>query len=182
MNIDKNVCVSVIIPVYNSETRIKICLDSVKKQTFENFEVIIINDGSTDNSLNIIDAFCESDSRFRVISTSNQGVSAARNLGIKYSEGDYIALIDSDDVLNESYLQCLYENIRKTNSDIAFVDIMYSSRQFDSVRIDKDRCMTAKEFIQGSFCNIKTGHLIGAPFAKMIRKSLIVENNIWYEV
>ena len=94
---------SIIIPVYNTEKYIRKCLDSVKKQTYKNYEVIIINDGSTDNSLEIINEYTK-DKRFKVYSIKNGGLSNARNQGLKYVTGDYICFLDSDDYLNEDLL------------------------------------------------------------------------------
>ena len=89
--------ISVIIPVYNTERYLPRCLDSVLSNTYDNLEVICINDGSTDNSINILDNYKVSDERVVVINQKNSGVSAARNAGINVATGEYIAFIDSDD-------------------------------------------------------------------------------------
>lgn len=99
---------SIIIPVYNTEKFIKKCLDSVKNQTYDNYEVIIVNDGSTDNSLKIIKEYTK-DNRFKVYSKKNGGLSSARNHGLKYVTGDYIVFLDSDDFWNKDLLLKLSE-------------------------------------------------------------------------
>lgn len=111
--------ISVIVPMYNRENTIKKCLDSIVKQTYSNFELIIIDDGSTDSSFNICEQYAKKDSRIKLIHQENRGVSSARNLGLDLSEGEYIAFIDSDDFIANDYLEYLYQLIQKYNSDIA---------------------------------------------------------------
>lgn len=109
--------ISVIIPVYNSEKYLEKCLYSIIYQTFKDIEIICINDGSKDNSLKILDEFKNKDKRIKVITTKNKGQSAARNLGINTSEGNYISFIDSDDWVSLSLYQKFIEKIN-LNSDI----------------------------------------------------------------
>ena len=96
---------SIIVPVYNTEKYLRKCLDSIKNQTFNDYEVIIINDGSTDNSLSIVSAI--NDIRIKIYSKSNGGVSAARNDGIIHSVGDYILFLDADDIFLETHSPAL---------------------------------------------------------------------------
>lgn len=110
--------ISVIIPVYNVEKYIDECIQSVINQTYSNFECILINDGSTDNSGTICDKWAEIDRRIKVIHQTNQGVSSARNVGINYSSGEYITFIDSDDYIESDYLEHFTEMILKTNSEL----------------------------------------------------------------
>lgn len=91
--------VSVIIPVYNVEKYLESCLESIKSQTFTDYELILINDGSTDESVAIMRRYAKTDARIRIISQSNRGVSAARNLGLSVAEGDYVLFVDSDDTI-----------------------------------------------------------------------------------
>lgn len=111
--------VSIIIPVYNVEQYIEECIDSILQQTFEKFEVILVNDGSTDSSGIICDEYSKNDKRIRVIHQKNGGVSSARNTGLDYAIGKYITFIDSDDYVNENYIEKLYKNIKENNADIA---------------------------------------------------------------
>ena len=96
--------ISVIVPVYNSEKYIEKCIESIINQTYRNIEIIFINDGSTDESLNIIHKYKKLDNRIKVINQSNSGVSAARNKGIKNSIGDYITFVDSDDHIDSKMI------------------------------------------------------------------------------
>ena len=103
--------VSIIIPVYNVESYLVPCLQSVSQQSFTDFEVWLIDDGSKDRSAEICDSFVSQDPRFHVVHKQNAGVSTARNLGIEKSEGEWICFIDSDDTVEPHYLQNLYEEV-----------------------------------------------------------------------
>ena len=111
--------ISVIIPVYNTESYIGICLESLVKQTYTNFEVLMIDDGSTDNSGRICQEYIESDSRFHYYRKENGGVSSARNLGIEYSRGDYLTFVDSDDWVEEDFLEVLYSALISESASVS---------------------------------------------------------------
>lgn len=112
--------VSIIIPVYNVENYLGECLNSVINQTYSNLEIILINDGSTDKSGKICDEYALLDKRIKVIHKKNEGVSSARNMGIDLAKGEYIAFVDSDDLINEKYISSMYQNCIETNSDLTF--------------------------------------------------------------
>ena len=110
--------ISFIIPVYNGERYISACLYSLLKQTYTDWQAILINDGSTDNSLSVLQSFAKSDSRFVVYSQNNQGVAIARNRGIKEAQGEYISFLDIDDTLVSDFLErfiCHFEARSKCN-------------------------------------------------------------------
>ena len=109
--------ISVIVPVYNVEEYLEECLESIKQQTFTDIEVILVNDGSTDGSMEICERFCQKDSRFKLINQENQGQSVARNRGVKESVGKFIMFVDSDDVINKNLLEVLLPYM-KTEVDI----------------------------------------------------------------
>ena len=111
--------ISVIIPVYNVEKFLAKCIDSLLYQTFPDFEIILVNDGSADSSGKICDEYAKKDERIIVIHKENAGVVAARNDGINASAGRYITFIDTDDYANEDYLQTLRDGIKKHNADIS---------------------------------------------------------------
>ncbi len=106
-------------PVYNVEKYIGNALESIQNQTFKDFELIIVNDGSTDKSLDVIKKFCDENKNFKLINQENQGPSAARNKGIKESTGDYIGFMDSDDCLEPNFLELLYNAAVENSADIA---------------------------------------------------------------
>lgn len=111
MNKSQSPKISIIVPVYNTSDYLADCLDSIAAQTFKDFEVLMVNDGSTDNSATICDKYQIIDNRFRLIQQSNSGISAARNKGIDEAKGEYIAFIDSDDIVRNNYLSELICNM-----------------------------------------------------------------------
>lgn len=110
--------ISIILPVYNSEKTIKRCLDSILKQTYSNLEIIIVNDGSTDNTLDII-CNMQEDSRIRIVSIENKGVSHARNVGLDKATGDLVTFVDSDDYIECNMYQYLVDIMNKYDADIS---------------------------------------------------------------
>lgn len=110
--------VSIILPVYNSEFFLDRCIGSILNQTYENFEVIIINDGSTDKSLEIINRWILKDKRIKLINKKNEGVAKARNLGIEIASGEYIAFIDSDDYVSSHMLSTMSKIANEENADL----------------------------------------------------------------
>lgn len=119
---EKESLVSIVIPIYNVAEYLSRCLDSVCRQTYQNIEVILINDGSTDCSEEIAKTYCAQDKRFKLITQENGGLSSARNAGLNYANGKYITFIDSDDYISDDYIAYLYSLITKTDSDIAVCD------------------------------------------------------------
>ena len=108
-----NIKISIIIPVYNSAKYLRKCLNSIINQTFDNIEIICINDGSTDNSLSIINEYAKIDSRIKVYTIENKGVSAARNYGILVATGEYIGFVDSDDYIDLNYYEEMMKQIKE---------------------------------------------------------------------
>lgn len=111
--------ISIIVPVYNIEAFISKCLDSILAQTFTDFEVIVVNDGSTDGSGKICDAYAEKDGRFRVVHQANGGVSSARNIGIDLAKGAYIGFVDGDDYIDKDMYGTLYRLCKENACDIS---------------------------------------------------------------
>ena len=101
--------ISVIVPVYNVERYLEECLNSIQHQSYTNIEVILVNDGSTDHSKMICERYCEEDSRFHLLNQENQGQSVARNVGVAASTGEFIAFVDSDDIIQHNYLETLMQ-------------------------------------------------------------------------
>ena len=114
-----NELISIIVPIYNTEKYLHECLDSILNQSYTNFEVLLINDGSTDSSGTICQEYVERDSRFRYFEKDNGGVASARNLGLERSEGTYITFIDSDDWVEFNYLEVLYTALKENDTDVA---------------------------------------------------------------
>ena len=117
-----NELISIVVPVYNVEKYLKKCIDSIINQTYENLEIILVDDGSTDNSKKICDEYILKDNRIKVIHKENGGLSDARNVGVDKAKGEYIVFIDSDDWIDEKMIEILYYIIKKNNSDISICD------------------------------------------------------------
>lgn len=122
--------VSIIIPVYNVEKYLRICLESILAQTYTDYEVILVNDGSKDESLSICEEFVRNDSRFRVISQENKGLSSARNTGIREATGEYIYFIDSDDVIDSRLLETVVNIADENKANIVQVSVESVPEQY----------------------------------------------------
>ncbi|MNK19011.1 putative glycosyltransferase EpsH [compost metagenome] len=125
--------ISLIIPCYNAESTVSKCLASVKNQTYKDLEIIVINDGSTDDTLEIIKRFQKDDLRIILIDQNNTGVSKARNLGIQKAGGEYICFVDSDDWVEKDYCGSLYNALIKTNADISIAEAFYEDEKGNKI-------------------------------------------------
>jgi len=117
--------ISIIVPVYNVENYIDACMNSIFSQTMADYELILVDDGSTDSSGNKCDEWCEKDGRIKVIHQKNQGLSQARNSGLEIASGDYIAFIDSDDCIEENYLQTLFDNAVSNEAEVSVCSYVF---------------------------------------------------------
>ena len=115
--------ISVIVPVYNTQKFLEKCLESIINQTFKDIEIICINDGSTDNSMSILNDYSEKDSRIKIINQKNAGLSCARNTGINNAKGEYIGFVDSDDWIDLDFFEKLYNAAKNYDADIASAGI-----------------------------------------------------------
>lgn len=115
--------VTVIVPIYNLEKYLDICLESIVRQSYPNLEIILVNDGSTDGSLTLCEMYAKLDTRIHVISQKNSGVSVARNTGLKHAKGEYICFIDGDDYIISNYIQLLVDAILEHKADMSVCHI-----------------------------------------------------------
>ena len=125
----ENPLVTIVVPMYNVEKYIEKCINSLLNQTYQNIEIIIINDGTKDNSLAIAERKAKEDRRIKIISQPNQGLSAARNTGIDNASGDYICFVDSDDFIHTDYVKLLLECILENDVDISVCNFFYIDEQ-----------------------------------------------------
>ncbi len=123
--------ISVIVPVYKVEKYIEKCVDSIISQTYDNLEIILVDDGSPDKCPHICDRYKKMDGRIKVIHKENGGLSSARNAGLDICSGEYIAFIDSDDCIAEDYIEKLYSAMETENADIALCDFLYTGSLTD---------------------------------------------------
>ncbi len=168
--------ISIIISVYNGEKYLKECIESIVNQTYKNLEIIIINDGSNDKSNEIIKIYANKDKRIKLINKENSGVSDSRNIGIEKSTGDYICIVDQDDVLEKMYVEYFLDLITKTDSDIATTP---QPNKFYK-KIGKYQLDKTFEIISGQEAVIEMLYhkFVIAPWNKMIKRELIFDNNI----
>ena len=115
--------VSVIVPVYNVQKYLTMCLESISKQTYHNLQIILIDDGSSDASSQICDDWANKDNRIEVIHKINGGLSDARNVGLTCVKGQFICFVDSDDVLDSHYIEWLYDSIKTNKAKVAACDV-----------------------------------------------------------
>ena len=115
--------ISVIIPIYNVEKYLSAALSSLKAQSFEDYEAICVDNGSTDNSLSILREYASKDNRIKIVEQNNRGVSAARNAALDQAGGEYIAFLDSDDMMHPQMLEIMLKALIETDSDIVYCDI-----------------------------------------------------------
>lgn len=165
--------VSIIIPVYNVEKYLDECLNSVLNQTFQNIEVLLIDDGSTDTSLDICREWGRRDSRIVICHQENSGVSSARNKGIDIAKGDYILFVDADDYVDETYVQSLYEKL-----DLADVVICGYSRVAECQRpilLDEEGFLKREDLFFHTVC---TNIVHGSSWNKIFRQKILRENHI----
>jgi glycosyltransferase involved in cell wall biosynthesis len=146
-----DVKVSIIVPVYNVEKYLRQCVDSIVNQSLKEIEIICINDGSTDNSLQILEGYAQRDKRIKIINKRNEGLSAARNTGMEYATGEYIGFVDSDDFINEKMYENLYKNAKSNKSDI----VMCPAYVFDNnnPELNHKKPYFSLEFLDKKFDN-----------------------------
>ena len=167
--------VSIIIPVFNTAKYLDVCLKSILVQTYSNFEAIIINDGSTDESAEIAIRYCEKDSRFRLWSYENSGLSVARNRGIKIANGQYITFIDSDDFVSPTFVEELVKNILATSSDIVMLSpqlVDEEGRTIESKRMN----VLASEILKpvNLISKFSSNWIFAVVWGKLYRKDLFL--------
>ena len=187
---NKNVSISVIVPVYNVEKYIFQFLNSIREQTFQDFEVIFVDDGSPDNCPAILDEFVKENERYIVIHQKNAGVSAARNAGLEMAQGEYVYIVDSDDWLELDALEFLYNEANRTDSDLVYGDWIMEKPDRSERRVcfpegfqttDKDT-IRALQFAVPSDSNrinysrpefSSISYFGGAPWRGLVRRSII---------
>lgn len=162
---------SIIIPVYNSSKEIKKCIKSIETQTYSNYEIILINDGSTDNSLKIIKELSKNNSKIKVYDQKNSGVSVTRNNGIKYASGKYIMFVDNDDYFNsDTFLEEYMKKIENSN-----VDILIGSY----VRHDENGNEIFRQKINTNSSWSKFVEV--TPWARVFKKEFLIKNKIQFK-
>lgn len=172
----KRPMISVIVPVYNAENTLNSCLNSIKDQTYTDFEVLLIDDGSKDKSGGICDEYANEDYRFKVIHTSNQGVSSARNIGIEHIQGKYVMFIDSDDYVYPNYFETYIKYAEEKQVEVVIGGLL----RIENGHIEKrtiDSIGKLVEQIWNSICI--NPEMYGYIAGKMVLSNVIKDNQIW---
>ena len=176
--------ISIIVPIFNTEKYLHQCLDSILSQSYENFECLLINDGSTDASASICREYIAKDARFRYFEKENGGVSSARNLGIERSGGAYITFIDSDDWIEFDYLEVLYSAIIQETADISVstyrtYEMSKNQWLFHAFkRVEHQKVFSRQELLNQLMFLHSFDSSYGFVSCKLVRKSIL--NGIWF--
>ena len=171
--------ISLIIPVYNVQEYIEKALQSVVNQTFKDFEVIIVNDGSKDQSVEIVKKFIKKYDNFRLINQENQGLSGARNTGLKEAKGEYIAFIDSDDFIENNFLEELYNLAVDNDADISYCNckIYYPKMNWSLAMpfVSRSKVYSKQKALKTLIMDVRLHHYA---WNKLYKKTLFTDNNI----
>ena len=178
--------VSVVIPVYCAEKTLIQCLNSICAQTLKDFEIICVDDGSTDNSLDILNTYASKDRRFHILHQENQGAGVARNLGLSYATGKYVVFLDADDYFMPRLLELAYKKAEATCSDI----VLYAAKQYNQEKnvsflapwILKTKCLPWKKcFSADEVADVLFQITTPEPWSKMFRLDFIRRENLHFQ-
>lgn len=170
--------ISLIIPVYNAELYLRKTLDSVLNQTYKDFEVVAINDGSTDSSLNILEEYKLKFDKITIINQNNKGIGITRNEGIKAAKGEYISFLDSDDFISNDYLETLYKLITKSDADISCCNFNFYSDHginFPMPFSCKPGVYSSDEALKNLILDLTIHHF---SWGKLYKRELFINNDI----
>jgi glycosyltransferase involved in cell wall biosynthesis len=170
--------VSIIVPVYNVESYLLRCIDSMINQTYKNLEIILVNDGSSDNSGMICDEYAVKDDRIKVFHQKNSGVSAARNLGLKMATGEYVGFVDSDDWLDHDMFAYLVQLANENMSDIAVCGYYVNNDMNPSLNLDAPPQILFQENAIERCLDINYFSIGASLWNKIFKIKLIRDNNI----
>lgn len=174
--------ISIIMPIYNGQKYATECLESIAMQTFDDFECLIVDDGSTDSTIRIVDSFCATDTRFKIVETGHKGSSHARNVGFKDARGEFILFLDSDDFFHVDMLKIFHQEAVKNKTDITIC----SYRKFDTI---------AKEYSEKILSNPNAPRAVfnaedipdiifntfsGVVWNKLYRKNFLLKNDLTF--
>jgi glycosyltransferase involved in cell wall biosynthesis len=167
--------VTIIVPVYNTEKYLNRCIDSIIDQSFRDIEILLINDGSEDNSLNILYEYANKDDRIKIVNQENKGLSAARNVGIKLAAGEYVLHVDSDDYIKPNMCEVMYNEAKKYNADIVTSHVYFSYPNKTVIKREPYKKVCGFNDFLLLFA---TRRGINSVWNKLIRRNLYILNNI----
>lgn len=190
MNEQNDILVSIVIPMYNAAHHLRVTLDSIINQVYRKLEIIIVDDGSTDDSVAIAEEYAEKDERICIYTQKNQGAAAARNRGISLISGEYVMFLDADDIFEPDMVSRMSERAVQTNADVVICNFSVVSGITGEVELSRALNMDEyKQHINLLRCSPRVDaphvafELMGGtvPWNKLFRKELIVKHNIRYE-
>lgn len=175
--------ISVIIPVFNVEEYIRECLESLLNQTYKDLQLIIVDDGSTDSSVSILNEYKSKFDDITLLSQKNQGVSVARNLALNYVKGEYTLYIDSDDFLRKDMLELMYRKAEKSNADIIICEyFIYYSKDHKKNTIEQYAVDDSKAYKSDEVIDMMLNYdLQGQLWNKLFKTNLLKRNNFKFE-
>lgn len=173
-------CVSVIIPVYNAESYLEECLDSVCSQTHVELEIIIIDDGSNDKSLEICRSYEDKDKRIKVLSHKNQGVSFTRNRGIREAHGKYLMFVDADDMIAPTFIEHYVQEAEKSGADVIIGEIVFLMENGEEKKKTLPQYGDFDEDIWNVICEDSTG-VFGYVANKLYRRELLDRFKVYFD-
>ena len=168
--------ISVIVPIYNASKYLSKCISSIINQSYKNLEIILVNDGSTDNSGTICDDYKKMDNRIIVIHKENKGVSLARNSGIKKASGEYICFIDADDIVHPDYIKKMVKYLDNDTLTACLIkdfknDVIYYDTERELIKVDKNH-----------FIDLCEPHILNTPCCKLYKLDIIKNNKIDFDI
>ncbi len=163
--------ISVIVPVYNVEKYVGRCLTSIINQSYTNLEIIVVNDGSTDNSLSVCEAYAAKDNRIKLITQENRGLSGARNTGLRHYTGEYVTFVDSDDWIHCNMVEYLYNLLIRHNCDMSLCGCL---RVYEETILDKDMIeMNGSMYSSDEFMELFLKARYTACWSRLFRRDII---------
>lgn len=177
---ENKIKISVMVPIYNTSQYLEKCLKSIISQSLKEIEIICVNDGSTDNSLEILEKFAKEDERIIIVNKKNGGLTSARNAALKIARGKYCLNVDSDDWIEQEYFKDMYEKVEQDNLDILITNIIfdYPSKKsiLNDLELDENTIIFGKEYMKIFFSDNKNGFT----WNKLIKRELYFENKLQY--
>lgn len=174
--------ISIIVPIYNADPYLARCVDSILSQSFTDFELLLIDDGSTDGSGLICDSYADRDRRIRVFHKENGGVSSARNLGVKEAKGEWICFVDSDDELLSGGLQTMVDGISNEVDMVmaGYYELEGESLQTDTSSFGKDGIIDRNEALLMMYPSADLPYM-GYPWGKLFKRTLVSDNKVYFD-
>lgn len=161
----KQPAISIIIPVYNAQKHIAKCIDSILEQDFTDFELLLLNDGSKDDSLSILNHYAAIDERVKVVDKENEGVAKTCNRGITLAQGEYIMFVDNDDYINKDYCSTFYSEVSKVDADI----VVGGYQRVSDSKVLHQQHLNTTDWAK---------YMVIAPWAKLYRRAFLVQHNL----